>query len=109
MNSTTLAASIAVMVIGMQSAAAETPAADTTAGAALYAGSCAACHGRTGRGVSAYPSLQNKTVEELTDKLNLYRSGERIGPNSALMIPNARNLTDEEIAALSVFMAATFR
>jgi cytochrome c553 len=102
-----LAACCTAMLGAPHLAVAET--ADTAAGAEIYAASCAACHGRAGRGVSAYPSLQNRTADYITEKLEIYRSGERIGPNSALMIPNARDLTDTEIAALSVFIAETFR
>ena len=106
MKSYLLAATCAVIVLGMQDARAQTATPDA---AELYSTSCSACHGRTGRGVSVYPSLQDRTPEYLTEKLEIYRAGEQIGPNSGLMIPNARDLTDAEIAALSEFMAATFR
>lgn len=106
MKSCLLAATCAAILAGWQGASAQTATADA---AELYATSCSACHGRTGRGVSVYPSLQDRTPDYLTEKLEIYRSGERIGPNSGLMIPNARDLTDDEIAALSEFMAATFR
>lgn len=101
-----LAASCAAILVGLLPAAADTP--DIAAGAELYATSCAACHGRTGRGVSSYPSLQNQTPDYIAGKLEIYRAGERIGPNSPLMIPNARDLTDAEIAALSAFISTTF-
>ena len=107
MKTNLMAAACAVTMALANGAAAETS--DTADGQALYAASCSACHGRAGRGVSAYPSLQNRTVEYITEKLAIYRSGERIGPNSALMIPNARDLTDTEIAALSVFISENFR
>ena len=107
MHTYLMAALSAVILAGPQVAAAETP--DAAAGQALYAASCSACHGRAGRGVSAYPSLQNRTAEYITEKLEIYRAGERIGPNSALMIPNARELSDTDIAALAVFISETFR
>ncbi|MDG3042854.1 c-type cytochrome [Roseicyclus marinus] len=107
MKSLILAASCAAAVSGLQPAKADT-ASDAMA-AEMYATSCSACHGRTGRGVSVYPSLQNRPVEYLVEKLEIYRSGQAIGPNSGLMIPNARDLTDEQIASLSQFISATFQ
>jgi cytochrome c553 len=101
-----LAATCAAMIAGLHGASAETAAPDA---AELYSTSCSACHGRTGRGVSVYPSLQDRTPEYLTEKLEIYRAGTQVGPNSGLMIPNARDLTDDEIAALSEFISATFR
>ncbi|NKX46323.1 c-type cytochrome [Roseicyclus persicicus] len=106
-SSRVLAAVCAAMLAGPPAAIADTAA--PVAAAELYAASCSACHGRTGRGVSVYPSLQNRTADYITEKLEIYRSGERIGPNSGLMIPNARDLTDAEIAALSEFISTTFR
>ena len=106
MTSRLLAASCAAFLAVAPQLAADTP---TTDAAEMYAATCSACHGRTGRGVSVYPSLQNRSAEYLTEKLEIYRSGEGIGPNSGLMIPNARALTDAEIAALSEFMSTTFR
>jgi cytochrome c553 len=75
----------------------------------LYSTFCSACHGRTGRGVSAYPSLSGQTEDYLSDRLMTYRAGERIGPNSMLMIPMAADLTDEDIAGLATFISTTFR
>ncbi len=108
MTSRVLVASCAAILSAVQMASADT-AASATAAADLYAASCSACHGRTGRGVSVYPSLENQSVEYLVEKLEIYRSGERIGPNSGLMIPNARDLTDDQIAALSEFISTTFQ
>ena len=102
-----LAACCATAMAMSQSGYADTPAGP--AADEIYAASCSACHGRTGRGVSVYPSLQNRTAEYITEKLEIYRAGERIGPNSGLMIPNARELTDAEIAALSEFISTTFQ
>lgn len=83
--------------------------ADIAAGEAKYASNCAQCHGRTGRGAGAFPSVTGKTQEHHVERLTRYREGERIGPNTALMAPNARNLSDEDIADLAAFMATTFR
>lgn len=107
MKSRLFAASCALLLAGLHPASADTT--NTAMAADMYAASCSACHGRTGRGVSVYPSLQNRSVEYLVEKLEIYRAGEAIGPNSGLMIPNARDLSDDEIAALSEFMSSTFR
>lgn len=62
-----------------------------------------------GRGVSTYPSLSGQTEDYLSDRLMTYRAGERIGPNSMLMIPMAADLTDADIAGLATFISTTFR
>jgi cytochrome c553 len=107
MSSRCLAAVCAVFLVSLNPASADTAGAGDAA--EIYATSCSACHGRTGRGVSVYPSLQNRTVEYLVEKLEIYRAGQAIGPNSGLMIPNARDLTDDQIASLSHFIATTFQ
>ena len=40
--------------------------------------------------------------------LTRYRAGERIGPNSILMIQNAKKLSDDDIANLSVYVTTAF-
>ncbi|MEY3004838.1 MAG: hypothetical protein RLZZ491_2014 [Pseudomonadota bacterium] len=77
--------------------------------AALYASTCAACHGRTGRGVSVYPSLVGRADTYITERLTRYRAREKLGPNSGLMIPVAVKLSDAEIAGLSAFISDSFR
>jgi cytochrome c553 len=69
---------------------------------------CSACHGNRAQGVASYPQLSDKDAAYLADKLATYRAGERIGPNSVLMIQNARDLSDEEIAGLSVYISTAF-
>lgn len=78
-------------------------------GAALYAAKCAQCHGRTGRGAGSFPRLSGRKADYLSARLEKYRAGERVGANSALMAPIARDLTDEQIAALAGFMSETFK
>lgn len=110
MKAKRIAAAVAAFLAGVTPALSQTPEPpETTDAAALYAASCSACHGRSGRGVSVYPSLQDRTPEYLAEKLEIYRAGTSIGPNSGLMIPNARDLTDDQIAALSSYISATFR
>jgi cytochrome c553 len=69
---------------------------------------CRACHGNKAQGVASYPKLSDKTPEYIAQKLKIYRSGERIGPNSVLMIQNAKDLSDKDIASLAVYVSTAF-
>jgi cytochrome c len=69
----------------------------------LYA-TCAGCHGANGEG-GLGPKLTGQTQEYVTDKLIQYRSGEQIGPMTAVMAPMAMTLTDEDIANLSAYIS----
>ena len=80
-------------------------AGDAASGEGLYKDVCAACHGRTGKGMASYPRIAGKEAEYLTDRLTTYRAGQRVGPNSMLMIPMAVNLSDEDIANLVAYLA----
>lgn len=93
----------ALVLLAAPPAAAEADPVET--GRALYAKTCAQCHGRTGRGSGSYPRLAGREAAYLADRLTRYREGERFGPNSPLMIPAARNLSDAEIEALAAFLS----
>ena len=80
-------------------------AGDAANGEGLYKDVCAACHGRTGKGMASYPRIAGKEADYLTDRLTTYRAGERVGPNSMLMIPMAVDLSDEDIANLVAYLA----
>lgn len=89
-------------------AAAEAPAAtaavgDATAGQAKYA-SCAACHGAQGQGMGIFPKLAGTAPERIAELLKKYRAGEQVGPQTALMAPNATGLSDQDIADLAAFI-----
>lgn len=92
--------SLAVALVYANGAA----AGDAAAGDKRYHESCHACHGPAGKGASSYPKVSGKPVEYTREKLVAYRSGERFGPNSALMIMMARPLSDEEIENLAVYL-----
>lgn len=79
-------------------------AGDPTAGETRYNESCIACHGPAGKGVASYPKISGNKVGYTIDKLETYRSGEKVGPNSALMIMMAKPLSDEEIANLAAYL-----
>jgi len=79
---------------------------DIDAGKARYAQNCGNCHGPAGMGLASYPKIQGKEVAYLTDRLQTYRSGKRIGPNSDLMIMMAMPLSDEEIENLAAYLSS---
>lgn len=77
---------------------------DKEAGEARYKKSCINCHGPAGKGAASYPKISGKEVSYTKSKLETYRDGIEIGPNSALMIMMAKPLTDEEITNLAVYL-----
>gem|GEM_PF-1262805 len=77
---------------------------DKVAGEARYNKTCINCHGPAGKGVASYPKVSGKEVSYTKEKLETYRAGTKIGPNSFLMIMNAKPLTDEEIANLAAYL-----
>lgn len=82
---------------------------DISAGQSLYAADCAQCHGRTGRGMASFPSIQGHDADYISDMLMRYRAGETIGSNTALMRPVAAALSDTDIADLAAFISAEFQ
>lgn len=81
---------------------------DLEAAEKIFGKTCRACHGNKAQGVASYPKLSDKEPEAIAEKLQVYRSGERVGPNSVLMIQHAKKLSDEDIANLSVYVATAF-
>ncbi len=81
---------------------------DLEAAEKIFRKSCRACHGNKAQGASSYPKLSDKEPEYIAEKLEIYRSGEKIGPNSILMIQPAKKLSDEDIVNLSVYVATAF-
>lgn len=82
---------------------------DLAAGEAAYAETCGNCHGRSGRGMASFPSIAGKDAEFIASRLEQYRAGERIGPNSALMIPVAAELSDADIADVAAYVSTNFQ
>ncbi|MFN4262549.1 MAG: c-type cytochrome [Thioalkalivibrionaceae bacterium] len=82
---------------------------DVAAGQTLYQNVCLSCHGAQGAGQAIFPSVQGQSVDYLTGKLELYRSGETVGQHTALMAPHARSLSDEDIANVAAYMSETFQ
>jgi len=81
-------------------------AGDIAAGEKRYGQNCFVCHGPGGKGMASYPKLAGKEVAYLTERLNTYRAGTKIGPNSDLMIMNAQPLSDDEIANLAAYLSS---
>ena len=79
---------------------------DIKAGEARYAQNCGNCHGPAGMGLASYPKIGGKEAPYLKSRLETYRSGKKIGPNSALMIMMASELTDVEIQNLAAYLAS---
>ena len=82
---------------------------DMEAAAAMYAETCAQCHGRASRGMASFPSLTGRDDDYIAARLVQYRAGETVGPNSALMRPVAARLSDEDIANLAAYVSTRFR
>lgn len=93
------AASLTLMV---QSSFAETVG-DAAAGAEKIA-LCAACHGMDGKSpANIYPHLAGQWAAYLESALKAYRAGERTGGMTAMMTPQATNLSDQDIADIAAY------
>ena len=74
------------------------------AGEDRYKKSCINCHGAAGKGAASYPKISGQEISYTISKLETYRDGIKIGPNSSLMIMMAKPLSDEEIADLAAYL-----
>lgn len=83
------------------------PAVDATQerGRLKYGGICSGCHGKDGEGMGIFPKLAGQSAESLAAKLRDYRAGKHMGEQTAMMAPNAQNLSDEDIDALAAYIA----
>ncbi len=77
---------------------------NSEAGEQRYNQTCKNCHGAAGKGVASYPKVSGQEIPYTISKLETYREGIKIGPNSSLMIMMAKPLTDEEIANLAAYL-----
>lgn len=98
-----LAATISGMVCAVAS-----KAQDVSAGEKLYQKNCRTCHGPKAQGLASFPKLAGNSAEYLVGRLEQYRSGEKVGPNSPLMMPQAANLSDEDIRNIANYISTAF-
>ncbi len=91
----------AALALGATAAAAQ----DVSEGEALYQKACRSCHGPEAGGMASFPQLAGREADYLAMRLEQYRAGEQVGANTALMRPNAADLTDSEIANLAAYIA----
>lgn len=82
---------------------------DLEKGAELYQGACRACHGPTAKGLASYPKLAGQSYEHIVRRLRQYRAGDRIGPNTPLMTPQAEGLSDADIDDVATYIAQNFK
>jgi cytochrome c553 len=83
-------------------------AADIAAGEKRYNVNCVNCHGNGGQGMASFPAIQGRDAAYIADKLETYRAREMVGPNSAIMMSLAGELSDDEIANLAAFIEDRF-
>jgi len=81
---------------------------DLAAGETLYKANCKNCHGPTAKGMASFPKLAGKDTDYLASRLMQYRSGEKVGANTPLMMPQAAKLTDEDIANVVQYIVKNF-
>ncbi len=68
---------------------------------------CAACHGADGiSAVPIYPNLKGQKEAYLISSINAYKNGERKGGLSAIMIPQAKLLSDKDIANIAAYYSS---
>lgn len=68
---------------------------------------CAACHGTDGIGTAPiYPNLAGQKATYLENALKAYRDGQRGGAMAAMMTPQAKGLSDEDIADIAAYYSS---
>ena len=78
-------------------------------GAALYTSKgCPACHGPEGGKPlgPGYPKTRGQDQTYIINQIKAFKSGERKGGQSALMIPMAQTLNDKEAAAIAKYLSS---
>ena len=93
-----------LLLLALLSPSGDAVSGDKEAGEARYKQTCINCHGPAGKGVASYPKISGNEIAYTQSKLETYRSGTKVGPNSALMIMFAQPLSDEEIANLAAYL-----
>jgi cytochrome c553 len=84
-------------------------AGEVVAGEERYLENCVNCHGKTGKGMASFPAVAGRDPSYISERLTTYRAKEMVGPNSAIMMSLAEDLSDEDIANLAAYIASTFQ
>lgn len=74
------------------------------AGMEYYRHACRLCHNRTGHGGNFTPSLARHNAASVIAMLNLYRSGQKVGPMTHLMAPWAKELSEEQMQNVAEYI-----
>lgn len=82
---------------------------DIAAGETIYQETCRNCHGPKARGMASFPKLTGQDAAYLVTRLDQYKNGEMVGPNSALMFPIAGDMSDQDIANVVAYITTTFK
>lgn len=82
--------------------------ADLDAGEEIFRQSCRNCHGPRAQGMASFPRLAGLEADYLLGRLQQYHAGERVGPGSPLMIPVAKQLSEDEMKDVSGYVASAF-
>ncbi len=71
---------------------------------------CLACHGATGAGdpMAGFPALSGQQAAYTAKQLKAFRSGARANDRDRTMRTTSRELTDEEIQALSEYISGLY-
>ncbi|HAA45868.1 MAG: Cytochrome c553 [Halomonas sp. 54_146] len=103
LNKLIKASTSTLLLAGLAFSGLASAAGDAEAGAQKIA-VCAACHGMDGKATAdIYPSLDGQSTTYLEMALKAYRAGERGGGMSAVMTPQATNLSDQDIADIAAY------
>ncbi len=81
---------------------------DIAAGEKRYLVNCVNCHGKSGKGMASFPALEGRDADYISGRLMKYRAKEQVGPNSAIMMHLASDLSDDDIANLAAYVSETF-
>jgi cytochrome c553 len=77
---------------------------DIAKGKKQFRKDCRGCHGAKAQGVASYPRLSGQPAEYLIERLEQYRAGKKLGPNTPLMAPRAKKLSDQDIADVVAYI-----
>ncbi len=67
---------------------------------------CVACHGANFKGVGQTPSIAGRSPSMMTRQLIDFQTGARNGPNAAMMKPVVAQMTNDDIVALTAYLAS---